>query len=393
MMSYRAVLCLCSLATVASTNKELLSAVRSGNAELAQRLLSSGSLDTSELWFFDNSYEIYYEYDAHTTLLHAAALWGFSDVLHVLLTAWPAGAQARDSEGSLPLHVACGYSRSQNNCINGSLAVVQTLLQQWPESVKVADREGFLLLHRASRGSSPSSGSDVPLVQLLLERWPESVKAVNNQGKLPLHLAACCNSLELVQLLLQQWPDSVKAVDNQGALPLHLAACCNSLDLVQLLLQQWPDSVKAVDNHGSLPLHHAACCNSLELVQLLLQHWRQRFHVVLNDGLTLLGAAGQGDSNSSVQKARWIFQISPPPSYTPNLDCRVLIELACNTTEASQSWKDAARELKCHHAEHQSAENLQLWLDYCGGSPNYRDSTGSRLIDLLWSSEAQDEQM
>lgn len=206
------------------------------------------------------------------------------------------------------------------------------------------------------------------------------------EGRLPLHIAAESGDVETVQVLLQRWPESLKITSRNGRLPLHFASMSNHVELVRLLLQMWPDSVKAVDNGGGLPLHMAACCGSLELVQLLLENWPEGLHVVDNDGSTALARTGY-----NVEKARWMFQMSPPPSYTPNLDCEVLIELACNTTEASQSWKDAARDLKCSNKRWLTKPELHLWLDFCDASPNFRDGSGSRLIDLLFISEAQDE--
>lgn len=205
------------------------------------------------------------------------------------------------------------------------------------------------------------------------------------EGRLPLHIAAESGDVETVQVLLQRWPESLKITSRNGRLPLHFASMSNHVELVRLLLQMWPDSVKAVDNGGGLPLHMAACCGSLELVQLLLENWPEGLHVVDNDGSTALARTGY-----NVEKARWMFQMSPPPSYTPNLDCEVLIELACNTTEASQSWKDAARDLKCSNKRWLTKPELHLWLDFCDASPNFRDGSGSRLIDLLFISEAQE---
>ncbi|CAE7810951.1 unnamed protein product [Symbiodinium sp. CCMP2592] len=337
------------------------------------------------MWFDNAKYNIrpmVVKGSVETTMLHAAASEGLPDMLHVLLTAWPAGAQARDSRGKLPLHAACGYEAGQNHCPKGSLAVVQPLLQQWPDGVKVADTDGRVPLHfAAERG-------DVEQVRLLLEHWPDGVKVADTDGRLPLHYAGMSGVFQLVQLLLQKWPSSEKVADlRPGYLPLHYASRGSDVELVQLLLQLWPDSVQVVGNDGWLPLHMAACCGSLELVQLLLEHWPQGFHVVTEEGETVLSLSIAG---GSVQNARWIFQRSPPPSYIPNLDCVVLIELACNTTEASQSWKDAARDLKCSNTRWLTKPELQLWLDFCGGSPNFRDSSGSRLIDLLQESEAQE---
>ena len=297
-----AAVCLCGLATGTGTNWELLSAVQSGNATGVQMLLSGGSFDTEQMWFS-------LEGDEEDTMVHRAAELGQAEVLQLLLDAWPAGVQARDYGGRVPLH-----------------------------------------------GAFWSDNADV-VAPLLLKQWPDGVKAVDSNGLLPLHHAVMNDNLEMTQFLLEQWPGALKVAIKDylvAGLPLHLAAEWGSLELVQLLVESWPEGLNVANSHGKAPLHVAADARHLQV-------------------------------------ARWIFQRNPPSSYTHKLEyCEVLIELACNSSEVSSSWKDAARDLRCTVLDFLSRPTLQLWLDDCGGSPQWADVFGT-LADRIEDPEAKDQ--
>ena len=241
------------------------------------------------------------------------------------------------------------------------------------------------------------------VLQLLLDAWPAGVQARGWLGTVPLHRAfRSVNSDVVAPLLLKQWPDGVKAVDSHGFLPLHYAVMTDNLKMTQLLLERWPgalkvagkktfDSGKGFDFLAGVPLHLAAYSGSLELVQLLVESWPGGLDVTVADidGLTPLHVAADGND---LQVARWIFQRDPPASYTWELRyCEVLIELGCNSSAAtSNSWKDAARDLRCSVVESLSRPTLQLWLDDCGGSPQWADVFGT-LADRIEDPEAKDQ--
>ena len=344
MMYGWAVVCLCGLATGTETNWELLSAVQSGNATGVQMLLSSGSFDNNHMRFI-------WEGGMEDTMVHQAARQGHAEVLQLLLDAWPEGVQARDYGGAVPLHRAFWSDNAD--------VVAPLLLKQWPDGVKAADSTGSLPLHWAV---SDDSDPDPEMAQLLLKQWPDAVKAADSQGFLPLHLAvlmvALHDNLEVTQLLLDEWPGALKVASRNFAyppagLPLHLAAYTGNLELVQLLVEGWPEGLNVVNSHGRTP-----------------------FDVAVYFG--------------HEQEARWILQRDPPSSYTHKEDCAMLIELACNSSEVSSSWKDAARDLRCSNVESLSRPTLQLWLDDCGGNPQWADVFGT-LADRIEDPEAKDQ--
>ena len=330
MMSLWAVLCLCGLATWAATDEELLSAVRDKDAEAVRRLLSRSSFEISQMWFVNAD-------GSNSTMLHEALQTGHStagaEVLKLLLAAWPEGVHARDKRGRVPLHAACSF--------------------EWV---------GFGLSDR------------LEVVQLLLQLWPDGAKVADDLGRLPLHDAVFSGNLEAARLILNQWPAGVEVVDSFGRVPLHIAAGeMVAVDRDELLLYVQFRSIVSGDY--------------LELVQLLVEAWPEGLTVADHRGRTPLYVAVE---DGKLQVARWMFRKSTPPAYTREMPCDILMELACNTSEATQPWQEAARDLRCSDPELLLRPALQLWLDVCGGRPSYSNDFGA-LAERLTDREAKDE--
>ena len=197
------------------------------------------------------------------------------------------------------------------------------------------------------------------------------------------HRAAAYGHAEVLQLLLAAWQAGVQARDAGGRVPLHYAS---NVDIAQLLLEQWPGGWEASDNGGRLPWQHAASYSSnLELVQEL-------WHEGLN--MTAGACAPALRDTQSPQVARWILQgcAESVLSFPGELQsCEVLIEVACNVSEASQSWRNAAADLQCSDKEDLSKPALRLWVNACGGNPSWADLFGM-LASRLKDPEAKDLQ-
>ena len=333
-------LCLC-VATCIARNEELLSAVHRGDAAAVRGLLSRNSFDTNQMRFVDF-------WGVESTMLHEAADRGHAQVLQLLLTAWPEGAQARNSFGQVPLHSP------------GSVEVAQLLLEQWPDGLKVADSTGQLPLHR-------TASHDREFVQL-----------------------------ELVRLLMQKWPDALQVVDQAGGTPLHRTCRHGNAEVAKVFVEQWPAGLNVTDRRGGLPLHWAAHSGSIELMQFLLERLPDALHVRTGRGETVLEIAAAREpldyGDGALQLAMWIFNRSQPlPFKNSRFACTFLIQVACsNSFEVSQEWTDAARELKCHQANRLLKPALQLWLDVCDGSPSWKDSYQRPLVHNLYDFEAKD---
>ena len=241
------------------------------------------------------------------------------------------------------------------------------------------------MVHEAVRGDHAE------VLQLLLAAWPAGAQATDRWANTPLHLAAGRGNIECVQLLVEQWPDGVRVADDYGGLPLHCAAgSAVGVEVAQLVMQQWPDAVSVADTGGELPLHLASHTGNLELVQLLVKAWPSGLNVVNNEGRTPLYVAADW---ASLEVARWMLQSFPPAAYSFRLSqCERLIELACNSTESTQSWQAAAKYLECVNPQYLGLPSLQLWLENCGGSFVHVNAFGM-LADQLYDPEAKDKQV
>jgi hypothetical protein len=139
-----------------------------------------------------------------------------------------------------------------------SIDTIRSLVTDCPEAIKAANSDGLLPLYVACANNAP-----LEVIQFLVEQWPESVMISAKKSKsdrdLPLHIA-CQNTaaLEVVQYLVEQWPEAVTAAGCGGWLPLHDACARKApLEVVQYLVEQWPGSIKAAYSNGRLPLHRA----------------------------------------------------------------------------------------------------------------------------------------
>ena len=95
----------------------------------------------------------------------------------------------------------------------------QFLVQQHPDAVKGKNSQGRLPLHVAC-----TKKQSLEVIRLLVSIYPNTVKEKERQGWLPLH-AACVmkQSLEVIQFLVQQHPQALKEKENNGMTPLDFA--------------------------------------------------------------------------------------------------------------------------------------------------------------------------
>lgn len=161
--------------------------------------------------------------------------------VHAILGTFPEAVKAANSNGNVPLHLAC-YS-------GAPLEIIELLVIYWPESVSQQDHNGSIPLHWACFGNAP-----LQVVEYLLMRWPQSIQATTNSGEVPLHFAT--ERLDVVKRLTKEYPGAVKATNDNGMLPLHVT--CNGvaadLDIIKYLIEQHPASIYCKTSNGLLPI-------------------------------------------------------------------------------------------------------------------------------------------
>ncbi|XP_067653529.1 uncharacterized protein [Haliotis asinina] len=155
----------------------------------------------------------------------------------------------RDTEGTTPLHIACGQHDSLSDSRN-NVCIVKFLLER-RANPRVQDAGGDTPLHYAVTASGKRE-----IVDLLLEGGADP-NVHGRCGCTPLHCAVQDSSQDIIMTLIANGAD-VCAKDFEDCAPLHYAARSYSgCENVKLLLEKGciPD-IK--DRNGCTPLHYAA---------------------------------------------------------------------------------------------------------------------------------------
>ena len=210
-------------------------------------------------------------------------------------------AARKDSDGSLPLHLAVSER-------DPPLEVVRALVEANPgalleegrdrrlpvhcaaESRASAEVVALLLLREEAAAAARDAGGRLPLhlaaekgaplgsLRALIDAHPAALLEEDAEKNLPLHCAAWGRaSAEAVALLLEEGGQgglgAAARRDSRGRFPLHLAAKNRApLEAVRALLEAHPEALLEGDLHMILPLHYAASGQaSLEVVALLLE--------------------------------------------------------------------------------------------------------------------------
>jgi len=174
----------------------------------------------------------------------------------------PDSIHSQDSNGDLPLHVACRN--------NAPIKVLYFLVDQDRSTLLTVNSAGSLPIHEACRG-----GASLVNIKFLVEKGGvDTLFARDNQNALPIH-EACRGgaSLAMIKFLVKKGGvGTLDARDEQGALPVHVLCQSNpSVDVVKFLLNQHPSSISEETNAGALPFMLACEWSASESVlQILL---------------------------------------------------------------------------------------------------------------------------
>jgi ankyrin repeat protein len=189
--------------------------------------------------------------DPKVTALISAVRSGSAADVAKLIAADRELVNAKDNNGSTPLHHAVGF---------GSLATVKLLLDNGAD-VNAKNRRASTPLHWAI--------PDETKVRLLLDRGAD-VNAKQADGRTPLYTAAsAANDNGILRLLLDKGADPNLATAN-GQTPLMVAAGRGDVDAMRLLIQKKAD-VQARNGTGATALMGAAGSRNPRAVALLLE--------------------------------------------------------------------------------------------------------------------------
>lgn len=254
------------------------------------------------------------------------------EVVKCLYNFYPRMANAKDSEGDLPLHYAARYSESpemirfllqanpgatkvrgegnlvplQNALYNESETmkgcIVSHLLNADPSAASIVNSDGDTVFHIAINQECKRD-----LIALLLDAFPEGLKVQNDIGHLPLHTACMTKdaprTVEVVDLLLKAYPEAARVPCAYGHIPAHFAAESSCPEVLRRVLSVYPEGIYyqcAEDNNNS-PLIKAVINDNEETCRYICETFPDATKVKNSQGLTVLHFAAEGD-NCSILK-------------------------------------------------------------------------------------------
>ena len=199
-------------------------------------------------------------------------------VVEKLIAETPDLVNARDQEGSTPLHHAAGF---------GSMATIKLLLDKGAD-VNAANRRKSTPLFWAIH--------DEAKVGLLLERGADINAKTVDGLTLVYQAAAMGNATSLLRLLL----DKGASADTRtliGTTPLMIAAGRANLEVMGLLIEKKAD-VNARNSAGTTPLMNAASTGDARAIRMLLQKGADAKVRTKQNGTALMNAATAGNDEA-----------------------------------------------------------------------------------------------
>lgn len=211
-----------------------------------------------------------------TNFLHYACLEG-SLLLARSLQKYPHLQNMKDSNGRLPLHIACAWHASLSPNAFDMIQVVSNSC----EIIDSQDHDGNTALHlaciyvnwkavdylinskRAFLSLFLSNSEGLLPVHIFIcnfSLFPLRMNIFNNNTVLPYRMSVFDQDAETIFFLLNNFCYILQ--DKYGNTPLH-AACFSYINtsvkekIVQHLVKNAPSSVRIVNNHGDLPIHIA----------------------------------------------------------------------------------------------------------------------------------------
>jgi ankyrin repeat protein len=200
--------------------------------------------------------------------------------------------------------------------------VIDVILEAYPQSLEKEDDFGYLPIHRLLSGRWGDNISE--MTSKIINAFPDClVTPTSMDGELPLHIASKRIECADVVRLLLCYPDSCQYRDHLGKFPLDHALETREPNqtIIQLLVKQHPVLLSYPDESGSLRIHRILKKCSLlektsydEVIEILVSGCESSLRVQDDSGCTpLLIACTQNHSLSQIYSLvrKWPEQITP----------------------------------------------------------------------------------
>lgn len=228
-------------------------------------------------------------------------------------------ANSFDSEGTLPLHMACKKGESKAN--------LKILIEAYPEALQSKHgRDQNYPLHELCNGGC----KNLDVMHYIVQQFPEALQRRNKLGMLPIVLAIKNSGMKIFEYLLAQYPFSVHVPDC-----LFEACKCGNLEVIQYFCNINKPAAAMADQDGKLALH-LACSHhqNLEVWERTLSMYPPATNIQDHEGnLPLHLACGLGVREKAL---RWIVDQSPEAAKVKNIDGMQPLHILCSTGEY---WK------------------------------------------------------
>ena len=198
------------------------------------------------------------KYGSPFSPLHAAAYFGYLDVVKYLITSYFKMFFSHPSRS--PLFLAC--EAGHLDIVKYFIEVNKRNPKKYRNLLLVAKGHDNALIAAIIKGHTE-------IVEHLSELKYDPEFSYGERGLRPLHLASGFGHATIVKCLVEKFKCNVNSKNYYGSTPLHLAAACGHLEVVKYLVSRKHVDPFCRDLIGNIPLHGAASNDHFEVVKFL----------------------------------------------------------------------------------------------------------------------------
>ena len=175
----------------------------------------------------------------------------------------------------LPIHfyfeqvTSSPYQNMKINCEDEE-TLLYCLIDAYPDGLKQVNSEGSLPLHLACK-----NGARFPLILKLVNEYSRGLNIMDDYKRMPLHWS--CGRIinkSVVSLLLEECPEAASIRDTYGLTPMNLLRYFNAPavveDIIGMIPEQCsPPTLYSIQDEETLSTHPSTSCESLDSISVI----------------------------------------------------------------------------------------------------------------------------